>query len=65
VRRFPVTTSNVTYTDAKGEQTLTVDKLVVSIGRRPFTTDLLADGTGVQLDERGFIEVDEDCRTTC
>jgi dihydrolipoamide dehydrogenase len=55
---------SVTYTDAKGEQSLTVDKLVVSIGRRPFTKDLLADGTGVQLDERGFIEVDDDCRTT-
>ncbi|MBS0416717.1 MAG: dihydrolipoyl dehydrogenase [Proteobacteria bacterium] len=53
----------VTYTDAKGEQSLTVDKLVVSIGRRPFTKDLLADGTGVQLDERGFIKVDDDCRT--
>ncbi len=55
---------NVSYTDAKGEQSLTVDKLVVAIGRRPFTQDLLADGTGVQLDERGFIKVDEDCRTT-
>jgi len=55
---------NVTYTDGKGEQSLTVDKLVVSIGRRPFTKDLLADGTGVQLDERGFIKVDDDCRTT-
>ena len=54
---------NVTYTDAKGEQSLTVDKLVVSIGRRPFTRDLLADGTGVELDERGFIKVDDDCRT--
>jgi len=54
---------NVTYTDAKGEQSLTVDKLVVCIGRRPFTRDLLAEGTGVQLDERGFIEVDDDCRT--
>jgi len=55
---------DVTYTDGKGEQSLTVDKLVVSIGRRPFTKDLLADGTGVQLDERGFIKVDDDCRTT-
>jgi dihydrolipoamide dehydrogenase len=55
---------NVTYTDGKGEQSLTVDKLVVSIGRRPFTQDLLADATGVQLDERGFIEVDDECRTT-
>ena len=54
---------NVKYTDAKGEQSLTVDKLVVAIGRRPFTQDLLAAGTGVELDERGFIKVDHECRT--
>jgi dihydrolipoamide dehydrogenase len=54
---------NVTYTDAKGEQSLTVDKLVVAIGRRPFTKDLLAEGTGVEIDERGFIKVDPECRT--
>jgi len=54
---------NVTYTDAKGEQSLTVDKLVVAIGRRPFTKDLLAEGTGVEIDERGFIKVDHECRT--
>lgn len=53
----------VTYTDAAGEQKITVDKLVVSIGRRPFTKDLLAPGTGVELDERGFIKVDHECRT--
>jgi len=56
-------TVNVKYTDAKGEQALTVDKLVVAIGRRPFTKDLLAAGTGVELDERGFIKVDHECRT--
>ncbi|MGH8138752.1 MAG: dihydrolipoyl dehydrogenase [Steroidobacteraceae bacterium] len=55
---------NVTYTDAKGEQALTVDKLVVSIGRRPYTKDLLAADTGVELDERGFIKVDHECRTS-
>ena len=36
---------------------------MVAIGRRPYTKDLLADGTGVELDERGFIEVDDECRT--
>jgi dihydrolipoamide dehydrogenase len=56
-------TVNVKYTDAKGEQSLTVDKLVVAIGRRPYTKDLLAAGTGVELDERGFIKVDHECRT--
>ena len=52
------------YTDAKGDQTLEVDKVVVAIGRRPYTTDLLAEGTGVELDERGFVKVDEECHTT-
>ena len=54
---------DVVYTDAQGEHSLQVDKLVVAVGRRPFTAGLLADGTGVQLDERGFIKVDEHCRT--
>jgi dihydrolipoamide dehydrogenase len=54
---------DVVYSDAQGEHTLQVDKLVVAVGRRPFTEGLLAEGTGVQLDERGFIKVDEHCRT--
>ena len=53
----------VAYTDSKGEQSVTVDKLVVAIGRRPYTKDLLAEGTGVEVDERGFIKVDHECRT--
>jgi dihydrolipoamide dehydrogenase len=56
-------TVNVTFTDNKGEHSLAVDRLVVAIGRRPFTSGLLADGTGVVLDERGFIQVDAECRT--
>ncbi|HXI67682.1 MAG TPA: dihydrolipoyl dehydrogenase [Steroidobacteraceae bacterium] len=54
---------SVTYSDAKGEQRLSVDRLVVSIGRRPYTQELFAADTGVQLDERGFIKVDDHCRT--
>jgi dihydrolipoamide dehydrogenase len=54
----------VTYGDASGNQTITVDKLIVCVGRRPYTKDLLADGTGVQIDERGFIKVDGHCKTT-
>jgi dihydrolipoamide dehydrogenase len=53
----------VTYTTAQGEQTLTLDKLIVAIGRRAFTQGLLAAGTGVELDARGLIEVDHECRT--
>jgi dihydrolipoamide dehydrogenase len=53
----------VTYADAKGEQTIVVDKLLVSVGRRAATQGLLAEGTGVQLDERGRVVVDEHCHT--
>ena len=53
----------ITYTDASGEQTLTVDKLLVAVGRRAATKGLLADGTGVKLDARGVIEVDAHCHT--
>jgi dihydrolipoamide dehydrogenase len=55
---------DVVYTDAKGEHALQVDKLVVAVGRRPFTDGLLAPDTGVAVDARGFIEVDEHCRTS-
>ena len=54
---------DVVYSDSKGEHTLQVDKLVVAVGRKPFTEGLLAEGTGVTLDARGFIPVDEHCRT--
>ena len=54
---------HVGYSDAKDAQSLVVDRLVVAIGRRPFTTGLLGDGTGVLLDQRGFIVVDEHCQT--
>jgi len=57
-------TVDVVYSNAQGEHALQVDKLIVAVGRRPFTQDLLAEGTGVELDARGFIQVDEHCRTT-
>jgi len=53
----------VSYLDAKGEQSLTCDTVVVAVGRRPFTEGLLGEATGVNVDERGFIKVDEQCAT--
>ncbi len=44
-------------------ETLEVDAVVVSVGRRPFADELGLDGTGVVVDERGFVVVDEYCRT--
>lgn len=54
----------VEYTDAEGEQKITFDKVIVAVGRRPLTTDLLAADCGVDLDERGFIFVDDYCATS-
>ncbi|WP_300653130.1 dihydrolipoyl dehydrogenase [Hydrogenophaga sp.] len=55
---------NVAYTNAKGEaQALDADKLIVSIGRVPNTIGLNAEAVGLQLDERGAIVVDAECRT--
>ena len=53
----------VTFADKDGEQTITVDKLLVAVGRKAASKDLLAEGTGVKLDERGRVEVDEHCHT--
>ena len=53
----------VSYEDSGGAQSLEVDKLVVAVGRRPHTDKLFADDAGIQLDERGFIVVDDECRT--
>ncbi len=54
----------LTYEDKKGSQTVTVDKVVVAVGRHPYTDGLLGEGAGVEMDERGFIKVDDECRTT-
>jgi dihydrolipoamide dehydrogenase len=42
---------------------LEVDAVVVSVGRRPYADELGLHGTGVVVSDRGFVEVDEYCRT--
>ena len=54
---------HVTWSDAKGEQSATFDRLLVAVGRRAATQGLLGEGTGVKLDDRGRIEVDGHCHT--
>ena len=54
----------VTYENADGEQNITFDKLIVAVGRKPYSEGLLADDAGVKVDERGCIEVDGQCRTS-
>ena len=55
---------SIAYTDKDGkEQKLDADRLIVSIGRVPNTDGLNADGVGLKLDARGFVEVDDHCKT--
>ena len=55
---------SVAYVDAKGAaQTLSVDKLIISIGRVANTAGLAPETVGLALDERGAIVVDDLCKT--
>lgn len=53
----------VTYQEKKGEQQLIVDKLIVAVGRKPNTDALGAQEIGIDINERGFIQVDEHRQT--
>lgn len=44
-------------------ESVEVDAVIVSVGRRPFADQLGLDGTKVVVDERGFVTVDEHCQT--
>ena len=60
------TGENITleYIDDQGAaQKLEVDKLIVAVGRIPNTTGLGAENVGLKMDKRGYIEVDNGCRT--
>ncbi|KTT11712.1 dihydrolipoamide dehydrogenase [Pseudomonas oryzihabitans] len=54
----------VNYTEGGEEKQITFDRLIVAVGRRPVTTDLLASDSGVESDERGYIYVDDYCATS-
>ncbi len=53
----------VAFSTSDGEHTEHFDKLIVCVGRRPQTENLLASDSGVTLDERGFIYVNDHCAT--
>ena len=54
---------SLSYQCSGEEHTEIFDKLIVSVGRRPRSEELLASDSGVTLDERGFIYVDDFCAT--
>jgi dihydrolipoamide dehydrogenase len=53
----------VTYEDREGNHDIEFSKLVVAVGRKPNTQGLNVNEVGLLLDERGFVHVDEFCRT--
>ena len=53
----------VEYAAAGGKHSVEFDRLIVSIGRIPNTMGLESEKVGLKLDDRGFIEVDAECRT--
>ncbi|MCS6996728.1 MAG: dihydrolipoyl dehydrogenase [Casimicrobiaceae bacterium] len=56
---------SIDYATAEGKMTsASFDRLIVAIGRVPNTEGLAPEVAGIQLDSRGFIVVDEDCRTS-
>jgi len=67
VREVNATEAGVTihYTDSQGQtQSLQADKVIVAIGRVPNTEGLNPAAVGLQLDERGAVLVDDECRTS-
>ena len=57
-------TGNGVELDIDGDDPLTVDAVVVCVGRRPFTDGLGLDSAGVEVDEGGYVAVDEYCQTS-
>jgi len=56
---------SIEYVDAQGkEHKALFDKLIISIGRIPNTIGLSPEAIGLKLDERGFITVDDQCRSS-
>jgi dihydrolipoamide dehydrogenase len=54
---------SVKYEDQAGMHKAEFDKLIVSVGRVPNSASVGADALGLKIDARGFIEVDDHCRT--
>jgi len=54
----------VSFDTKEGSSEATFDKLIVAVGRKPNTENLLGEDSGLSLDERGFIPVNDVCETS-
>lgn len=53
----------VTYNTSDGDATEVFDRLIVAVGRKPRSEELFASDSGITLDERGYIFVNDFCAT--
>ena len=53
----------IQYEHSESIEEMEFEKLVVAVGRRPNTDNIFSDDSGIILDEKGFISVDEQCQT--
>ena len=53
----------VTFETKDSSEEITVDKLIVAVGRRPVTDSVLTNNVSIDLCDRGFTKVNEQCQT--
>lgn len=53
----------VSFENQDGNAELSFDKLIVAVGRKPNTKNLFDENSGLLLDEKGFIPVNDFCET--
>ena len=56
-------TVTVEYKDKEGDQKADFDKLIVAVGRNPYTNELVDSSVAIEFDEQGFIKVNDQCAT--
>jgi dihydrolipoamide dehydrogenase len=53
----------IQYEHSESIEEMDFEKLIVAVGRRPNTDNLFSEDSGIILDEKGFISVDDKCQT--
>ncbi len=54
----------ITYEEKGEEKKLEAEYLLMTVGRKPNTDEIGLEQVGIELDERGFIKIDKQCRTS-
>ena len=56
-------TVKISYETKGKTEEMKFDKLIVAVGRKPNSSDVFSEASGIKLDDRGFILVNEHCET--